>query len=74
MTIFGNPSGLVKIDQQGRQFRVHELTCQPRKRTKPTKAEKRLEKRIEGHNAALRSLGTRYVERSYTRPGSLQLS
>lgn len=49
-----------------------ERTCQPRKRTLPTKSEKRLQKRIEGYNAWMRVY--KGPEGGYTRPGSLQLS
>lgn len=45
-------------------------TCAPRKRTKPTKAEAKLQKRIESFNATTRGMANPKGE-GFTRPGSL---
>lgn len=53
-------------------------TCVPRKRTKPTKAEKALKKRQDAHlailqrNKSMKGQGPMYS--GYRRPGSLQVS
>lgn len=54
-----------------------ECATQPRTRTLPTKAEKRLQKRIEHHNAIMRRPTHKPMgpeTGGYRRPGSRQLS
>lgn len=54
-----------------------ECATRARKRNGPTKAERRLQRRIESYNAAIRALRSGKIgpdPSSYHRPGSLQSS
>lgn len=65
----------MRINGKNRRGRP-ENTCEPRKRTTPTKAEKRLQKRIDGYNETMRRPTHKPMgpeTNGYHRPGSRQL-